>query len=99
MTPQQLKAAKEVLEPLFMIYRLQGMEVEWLQEEEYDPIPVDVCYITIHDGDIIRSICIDIVVDNCGRYSCKNWSTVTWSKLKRLPNQVDYHLREFLKTI
>jgi len=97
MTPQQLKAAKEILEPLFMIYRLQGYEAEWYEDD--DSLVEEGIYITVPDGDIRYTLWIDVEVDEKGQYCCETDSEITWSKLKRLPNQVDYHVREFLKAI
>lgn len=102
MTPKQLKSAKEVLEPLFMIYRLQGHDIEWYEEDETiedNPITEEGLYITTLDGDVRHTLWIDIDVDEKGQYRCETDSDITWSKLKRLPNQIDYHVREHLNRI
>lgn len=101
MTPKQLKSAKEVLEPLFMIYRLQGHDVEWHEEDENEEkyFPDEFLGITVKKGDARYTLWIDIDVDEKGLYSCDTDFDITWGKLKRLPNQIDFHVSKFLKTI
>ena len=89
MTPQQLKAAQDVLEPLFMIYRLQGYEVEWFDDDE-----LGEGTIRIKDEDIYHTLYV--FVDDKDYYNCEAGSVITWSKLKRLPNQVDHLVKQIL---